>query len=92
MKKKKILCLATVFSMILMTFSACGQKNDFPQTLNQKVNSDFSMSQDVKSYLEKVDTKYAYKLTETLAYDKKYWDNDLGWRTSGSDAEHKMAD
>ncbi|MEG0897138.1 MAG: hypothetical protein RSF73_06300, partial [Ruthenibacterium sp.] len=81
MKKKKILCLVTVFSMILMTFSACSQKKDSPKALNQKVNSDFSMSQDVKSYLEKVDTKYAYKLAETLAYDKKYWDNDLGWRT-----------
>ncbi|MEG2344577.1 MAG: M28 family peptidase [Anaerovoracaceae bacterium] len=92
MNKKKILCLVTVFLMILMTFSACGQKEDSPEALNQEVNSDFSMSQDVKSYLEKVDTEYAYKLTETLAYDKKYWDNDLGWRTSGSDAEHKTAD
>lgn len=94
MKKKKILCFAVVFMMVLLTFSACGDKTqeETAAPANTEVTSELSMADDVKAYLEKVDTEYAYELTETLAYDEKYWDNELGWRTSGSDAEHKAAD
>lgn len=76
--------------LVIMTFSACGGQKE--ETIHTAVDSDLSMAEDVKAYLEKVDTEYAYDLAETLAYDEQYWDNALGWRTAGSDAEHKTAD
>ena len=50
------------------------------------------MAEDVQSYIDSIDMEYAYDLAETLAYDEEYWDNELGWRTAGSDAEHRAAD
>lgn len=94
MNRNKILCVVTVLLLLVMSLSACGQKEKAApekDTAQTEVTSDLSMAGDVKSYLEKVDTEYAYGIAETLAYDKAYWDNDLGWRTSGSDAEHKAA-
>lgn len=94
MNKRKLLCFTAVFMLVLMTFSACGGQEAAEEKTdaNSEVTSTLSMADDVKAYLEKVDTEYAYKLSETLAYDEQYWDNELGWRTSGSDAEHKTAD
>ena len=56
------------------------------------VDSDLSMAEDVQSYLDALDLDYAYDTAYTLAYDEDYWDNELGWRTAGSDAEHAMAE
>ena len=94
MNKRKLLCFTAVFMLVLMTFSACGgqEATEEKADANSEVTSTLSMADDVKAYLEKVDTEYTYKLAETLAYDEQYWDNELGWRTSGSDAEHKTAD
>lgn len=91
MNRKRILCFAAVLMMVVMSFSACGGNKEEAAT-HTEVTSEMSMADDVKAYLENVDMEYAYNLTEKLAYDEEYWDNDLGWRTSGSDAEHKCAD
>lgn len=91
MNRKRFLSLAAVMMLVIMTFSACGGQKE-ETGAHTAVDSDLSMAEDVKAYLEKVDTKYAYNLAETLAYDEQYWDNSLGWRTAGSDAEHKTAD
>lgn len=72
--------------LTILTLGSCGS-ND-----TSSVSSDLSMADDVSSYLEALDLDYAYDLAYTLAYDEEYWDNELGWRTSGSDAEHKTAD
>lgn len=82
---KKIICLA-VSAALIFSLTACGGGGD------QAAESDLSMAPAVASYLEKVDQEYAYNIAETLAYDEKYLSNDLGWRTAGSDAEHKAAD
>ncbi len=79
---KKLLCLAAASAMLLTT-AGCG---------NSKVDSELSMADDVQSYIDAVDQEYAYGIAETLAYDEKYLSNELGWRTAGSDAEHKAAD
>lgn len=91
MNRKRFLCFAAVMMLVIMTFSACGGQKE-KTAAHTAVDSDLSMAEDVKAYLENVDTEYAYNLAETLAYDKQYWDNALGWRTAGSDAEHKTAD
>lgn len=56
------------------------------------VKAPLSMTEDVEKYVEKVDKDFAGEVTKTLAYDEKYWDDSTGWRTAGSDAEHKAAD
>ena len=90
MNRKRFLSFAAVLMLVIMTFSACGGEKEAAD--HTAVTSELSMAEDVKAYLEKVDMEYAYNLTETLAYDETYWDNELGWRTAGSDAEHRAAD
>ncbi|MGN0704456.1 MAG: M28 family peptidase [Lentihominibacter sp.] len=89
MNRKRFLSFAAVLMLVIMTFSACGGEKEAAD--HTAVTSELSMAEDVKAYLEKVDMEYAYNLTETLAYDETYWDNELGWRTAGSDAEHRAA-
>lgn len=79
---KKLLCVAASGAMVF-SLSACSGSG---------VDSDLSMADDVQGYLDAVDHEYAYGIAETLAYDEKYLSNELGWRTAGSDAEHKAAD
>lgn len=51
-----------------------------------------TLKEQVKKYTDVVDHKTAYDIAETLAFDEKYLSNTLGWRTAGSDAEHRAAD
>lgn len=44
------------------------------------------------AFLDKVDEQYAYDLTYKLSTDPAYLTNEMGFRTSGSDAEHAAAD
>lgn len=79
---KKLLCVTVVSGMVI-SLTACG---------GAKVDSDLSMAEEVQNYVDMVDQEYAYGIAETLAYDEEYLSNELGWRTAGSDAEHKAAD
>lgn len=56
------------------------------------LTSELSMAEDVQAYLDALDLDYCYDIAYTLAYDEEYWDNALGWRSAGSDAEHKTAE
>ena len=76
MNRKRFLSFAAVLMLVIMTFSACGGEKEAAD--HTAVTSELSMAEDVKAYLEKVDMEYAYNLTETLAYDETYWDNELG--------------
>ena len=44
------------------------------------------------AFLDAVDVDYAYDLTYKLSTDPAYLTNEMGFRTSGSDAEHAAAD
>jgi Iap family predicted aminopeptidase/LysM repeat protein len=44
------------------------------------------------SYIEEIDTNYAYDIAYQLSTNPKYHSSILGTRTAGSDAEHKAAD
>ena len=46
----------------------------------------------MEHYLENVDAKYAYNISKALAEDDDLLSNELGYRSAGSDAEHKAAD
>ncbi len=93
MKKGKLFLTLLIAVSMVFVFSACGQNEEDATTdAHTEVTSDLSMADDVKAFLEKVDMEYAYNLAETLSYDEKYQDNELGWRSAGSDAEHRAAD
>lgn len=55
------------------------------------VESKMSMTDDVKKMIDNIDLDYAEKVMDTLAYDKNYFDDVTGFRTAGSDAEHKAS-
>ena len=81
--KKRVISIVAVLALVVMTFSACGQKG---------VDSDLSMADDVQAFADAIDMDYAYELAYELGYNMDLADNELGWRSSGSDAEHKTAD
>lgn len=71
---------------VLMLISLTGCKAE-------SAANDESFYQDaVNKYVEAIDMDYAYNLTETLSTDTSMHENVLGFRTSGSDAEHRAAD
>ncbi len=80
----KRITAAAVAMVMLLSMTACGGSGG--------VDSELSMAEDVEKYLENVDQQYAYDIAETLGYDEKYLDNEMGFRTAGSDAEHAAAD
>lgn len=82
--KKKLLA-AGLSLTLLVTMTACGNSG-------YKIDSQLSMADEVQSYVDAVDAQYAYDTAYTLAYDEQYLSNELGFRTAGSDAEHKAAD
>ena len=82
--KKKLLA-AGLSLTLLVTMTACGNSD-------YKIDSELSMADEVQSYVDAVDAQYAYDTAYTLAYDEQYLSNELGFRTAGSDAEHKAAD
>ncbi|MDO4544855.1 MAG: M28 family peptidase [Bacillota bacterium] len=86
MKKNRLCIIAALVLALVMCLGGCGGGD------SESEAPAFSMADDVQKYVEAVDMEYAYDLTETLAYDEEYWDNELGWRTAGSDAEHRCAD
>lgn len=59
---------------------------------NAKKGSINSIEEDLEKYVASVDKDFAWEVTETLSYDEKYWDDSTGFRTAGSDAEHRAAD
>ncbi len=85
MNKKRIVSIIAVMMLVVMTFAGCGNKG--PQ-----IESDLSMADAVQAYTDAIDTQYAYELAYELGYNMDLADNELGWRTAGSDAEHRTAD
>ena len=82
--KKKLLAAGLSLTR-LVTMTACVNSG-------YKIDSELSMADDVQSYVDAVDAQYAYDTAYTLSYDEQYLSNELGFRTAGSDAEHKAAD
>ena len=107
-KWSKLLITLLVMGLIAWALVGCGGdsgSSDEEQATTEKteqkaegytaseVTSDLSMAEDVKAFYDKVDMKYAYDLTYELAYnDTDLVDNKLGWRSAGSDAEHRTAE
>lgn len=93
MKKKRLLSLIAALMLVVMTFTACGgsggEESEAPK---EDTGAELSMADDVAAYAKAMDMEYAYDLAEELAYNMDLADNELGWRSAGSDAEHATAD
>ncbi len=92
MKRKLFAGMLVVVFLFSMTLAGCSKGGDGGGEDKITVDSELSMAPEVEAYLQNIDTDYAYGIAETLSYDEKYQDNQLGWRTAGSDAEHAAAD
>lgn len=102
MKKwSRLPAAALVLAAMIWILAGCGGSSDSGEEpapeetgayTNAEVTSELSMADDVKSYYENIDMEYAYNLTEDLAYNEELTDCALGWRSAGSDAEHRTAD
>ena len=101
MKKKrwsKFLVALLVMTMSVWALAGCGgssseeepQADDNTYTASE-VTSDLSMADSVSSFYDAVDLDYGYELSHELAYSEELSDF-LGWRSAGSDSEHKTAD
>lgn len=85
MRKKRsriiVLVISAVMIFTMSGLSGCGKKE-----------STLSMADDVNSFMDTIDMEYAYDTTYELAYNEDLYTNELGFRNSASDAEHKAAD
>ena len=97
-KRSTLLAAALTLTAMLWIFTGCGSDagdgdgadTGAPYT-NSEVTSELSMADDVKAFYDAVDLEYGYQLTHDLAYKENLTDCALGWRSAGSDAEHKTA-
>lgn len=77
---KKIL-QASLSAVLVLSLVGCGSTKD------EAIYQDL-----IDAYVNEIDMDYAYDFTKTLSTDTSLHDNSLGFRTSGSDAEHRTAD
>lgn len=76
---KKIL-QASLSAVLVLSLVGCGSTKD------EAIYQD-----SIDAYVNEIDMDYAYDFTKTLSTDTSLYDNSLGFRTSGSDAEHRTA-
>ena len=76
---KKIL-QASLSAVLVLSLVGCGSTKD------EAIYQD-----SIDAYVNEIDMDYAYDFTKTLSTDTSLHDNSLGFRTSGSDAEHRTA-
>ena len=81
-KLLKVLPIAAMMALMLVLATSCSQ------------TSDLSMQEDVDKMLEVTGeaTDEAEDVAYKLAYDMDLADDSTGFRTAGSDAEHRAAD
>lgn len=77
---KKIL-QSSLSAVLVLSLVGCGSTKD--EAIYQDLIDD---------YVNEIDMDYAYDFTKTLSTDTSLHDNSLGFRTSGSNAEHRTAD
>ncbi len=90
---KKVINVVLSF-MVLVGITGCTNNNtsDVQSTASSTSVPTSSYKDSITSYVNAIDMDYAYSLAETLSTDTSLHDNDLGFRTSGSDAENRAAE
>lgn len=101
MKKTLALLLSAVMLLSLAGCASAGSAAETTATPAAAVEtpapveeeSEFVLAQEeINAFLDAIDLDYAYSIAETLSTDTRFHDNELGFRTAGSDAEHAAAD
>ncbi len=90
---KKIINVVLSF-MVLVGITGCTNNNtsNVQSTASSTSVSTSSYKDSITGYVNAIDMDYAYSLAETLSTDTSLHDNELGFRTSGSDAENRAAE
>ncbi len=90
---KKIINVVLSF-VVLVGITGCTNNNtsNVQSTASSTSVSTSSYKDSITSYVNAIDMDYAYSLAETLSTDTSLHDNELGFRTSGSDAENRAAE
>lgn len=97
-KWSKILVAALVLTMSVWTLAGCGSSGEEETDGSDgtysasEMSSDMSMAGEVQAFYDAVDMDYALDQTKKLAYSWEEFGEYMGWRSAGSEAEHKCAD
>lgn len=83
MKSRRMVALLVAMVMVIVL-------TILPGCSGTKAN--LSMTEDVNKYAEKIDMDYAFDMAKELSVNEDLLSSEVGFRTSGSDAEHKGAD
>lgn len=82
---------ASLSAVLVLSLAGCKSTAASVSSTQSAQNNTFYQDA-IDAYVNEIDMDYAYDFTKTLSLDPSLHDNSLGFRTSGSDAEHRTAD
>lgn len=82
---------ASLSAVLVLSLAGCKSTTASVSSTQSAQNNTFYQDA-IDAYVNEIDMGYAYDFTKTLSLDPSLHDNSLGFRTSGSDAEHRTAD
>lgn len=82
---------ASLSAVLVLSLASCKSTTASVSSTQSAQNNTFYQDA-IDAYVNEIDMDYAYDFTKTLSLDPSLHDNSLGFRTSGSDAEHRTAD
>ena len=82
---------ASLSAVVVLSLAGCKSTAASVSSTQSAQNNTFYQDA-IDAYVNEIDMDYAYDFTKTLSLDPSLHDNSLGFRTSGSDAEHRTAD
>ena len=82
---------ASLSAVLVLSLAGCKSTTASVSSTQSAQNNTFYQDA-IDAYVNEIDMDYAYDFTKTLSLDPPLHDNSLGFRTSGSDAEHRTAD
>lgn len=82
---------ASLSAVLVLSLAGC-KSTAAPVSSTQSAQNNTFYQDAIDAYVNEINMDYAYDFTKTLSLDPLLHDNSLGFRTSGSDAEHRTAD
>lgn len=82
---------ASLSAVLVLSLAGC-KSTAAPVSSTQSAQNNTFYQDAIDAYVNEINMDYAYDFTKTLSLDPSLHDNSLGFRTSGSDAEHRTAD
>ena len=82
---------ASLSAVLVLSLAGCKSTAASVSSTQSAQNNTFYQDA-IDAYVNEINMDYAYDFIKTLSLDPSLHDNSLGFRTSGSDAEHRTAD